>query len=76
MAKADWKLYSAQDMVNWMNTLIPQLVALGYVEKIFWNSGEAGLGSDGLPDGGCNPSLTNPDGSPTQLLSAYGQICS
>ena len=27
-------------MINWMQTVIPQIVALGYVDRIFWNSGE------------------------------------
>ena len=27
-------------MINWMQTLLPELVALGYVERIFWNHGE------------------------------------
>lgn len=27
-------------MIRWMNTLIPQIKALGYVDKIFWNHGE------------------------------------
>ena len=27
-------------MISWMQTVIPQIVALGYVDRIFWNSGE------------------------------------
>ena len=27
-------------VVNWMRTLVPRLVGLGYVDRIFWNSGE------------------------------------
>ena len=30
-----------QGMIGWMNTLIPQIKALGYVDKIFWNHGES-----------------------------------
>ena len=82
---------------------MPQLVGLGYVDRIFWNSGEhvsllsllwcfvlsilvtlwtcadcdllrqANLDPNN-PDL-CNPSLTNDDGSPTDLLTAYGKVC-
>ncbi|MCJ1479513.1 hypothetical protein MMC13_008199 [Lambiella insularis] len=27
-------------VINWMQTLLPQIVNLGYVDKVFWNSGE------------------------------------
>ena len=30
-----------QGMIGWMNTVIPQIKALGYVDKIFWNHGES-----------------------------------
>ena len=65
----------SQGIIQWMNTLLPQLKALGYVEKVFWNCGEHGAGIDGTPNGPCNPSLTNDDGSPTDLLFAYGKVC-
>ena len=32
---------TSDDIVSWMNNLLPQIVSLGYVDKIFWNSGEA-----------------------------------
>lgn len=32
-------------IVSWLNTLVPQIVALGYVDKIFWNCGESSPGS-------------------------------
>lgn len=62
-------------MIQWMNTLLPQIMQLGYVEKVFWNCGEHGAGMDGTPNGPCNPSLTNDDGSPTPLLTAYSKLC-
>ena len=27
-------------VINWMKTVVPQLVGLGYVDRIFWNTGE------------------------------------
>ena len=63
-------------IIDWMNRLMPQIRALPYVEKVFWNCGEHGAGIDGKPDGPCNPSLTNEDGSPTDILTAYSRICS
>lgn len=27
-------------VINWMQTVVPRLVALGYVDRIFWNTGE------------------------------------
>ena len=60
---------------NYINVLIPKILALGYVEKIFWNSGE----NDGTPINGapgpCNPNLTNMDGSATPVLEALGAAC-
>lgn len=32
--------YDENGMINWMQTVIPQIVQLGYVDRIFWNSGE------------------------------------
>ena len=63
-----------QGVIEWMNDVIPGIVALGYVERVFWNSGEAGRLCPDNP-GLCKPSLTNDDGSPTALLRAYGAIC-
>lgn len=31
--------YDAAGMANWMTTVVNQIKALGYVEKIFWNTG-------------------------------------
>ena len=72
-ASSDCTLDSA-GIVNWANTLIPQIIALGYVEKIFWNCGEHGQGLNGALDQ-YNPSLTNDDGSATDVLKGLAQIC-
>jgi len=32
--------YDQAGMIKWMQTVVPQLAALGYVDKIFWNHGE------------------------------------
>lgn len=60
---------------TYINTLIPEILKLDYVEKIFWNSGE----SDSPPINGapapCSPSLTNSDGSSTPVLQALGAAC-
>lgn len=62
-------------MATYISTLIPEIQKLGYVEKIFWNSGE----SDSTPINGasasCSPSLTNSDGSFTPALQALGAAC-
>ena len=63
-------------VTDYINTLIPQIVGLGYVEKIFWNSGEwstGGLTAGG--DGSCNPSLTDAQGNPTEVLKALHAVC-
>ena len=56
-------------VVSWLNTLIPEIVALGYVEKIFWNCGESSSATS------CKTDLTNDDGSATAVLRAYSAIC-
>lgn len=61
-------------IISWANTLIPQIIALGYVDKIFWNCGEQGSGVNGAADL-CNPSLTNDDGSATDVLKGLASIC-
>ena len=33
-------LLDGPGLITYMETLLPQIKALGYVEKIFWNSGE------------------------------------
>ncbi|CAF9942966.1 MAG: hypothetical protein ALECFALPRED_010294 [Alectoria fallacina] len=62
-------------MATYISTLVPEILKLGYVEKIFWNSGE----SDSTPINGasasCSPSLTNSDGSFTPVLQALGAAC-
>ena len=62
-------------MATYISTLIPEIMKLGYVEKIFWNSGE----SDSPPINGapasCSPSLVNSDGSFTPVLQALGAAC-
>ena len=56
-------------IVSWLNTLVPQIVALGYLDRIFWNCGESS------PATTCKTDLTNNDGSPTDVLKAYSAIC-
>ena len=60
---------------DYIDVLVPEILKLGYVEKIFWNSGE----SDSTPINGapaaCNPNLTNMDGSATPVLQALGAAC-
>ena len=58
-----------QGIVSWLNALIPQIVQLGYVDRIFWNCGEASSATT------CKTDLTNDDGSPTAVLKAYSAIC-
>lgn len=31
----------AQRVISWMQSLLPQIVALGYVDRVFWNHGES-----------------------------------
>lgn len=56
-------------IISWLNTLVPQIVALGYVDKIFRNCGESSPGTT------CKTDLTNSDGSPSDILKAYGAVC-
>lgn len=58
-----------EGIVSWLNTLIPQIVQLGYVDKVFWNCGESSSAST------CKTDLTNDDGGPTAILKAYSAIC-
>ena len=60
---------------DYINTLIPQIVALGYVDKIFWNSGEWDATALNAAPSGCNPSLVDASGNATPVLQALGQIC-
>ena len=65
----------ASGIAGYINTLIPQIIALGYVDKIFWNSGENDTPAINNAPSSCNPSLTNADGSATSILNAYGAAC-
>lgn len=56
-------------VVNYAKTVIPRINALGYVEKVFWNCGDAEAASE------CNPSLTNEDGSANDVLKGLGGAC-
>ena len=62
-------------MAGYINTLIPQILQLGYVEKIFWNSGESDSPPINDAPAPCNPNLTNKDGSATSVLQALGAAC-
>lgn len=62
-------------MATYINTLIPEIVKLEYVEKIFWNSGESDSAPINGAPGPCSPSLTNSDGSYTPVLQALGAAC-
>ena len=60
---------------DYITTLIPQIIALGYVDKIFWNGGEwDGTAMNSAP-APCNPSLTDASGNPTTVLQALGKVC-
>jgi len=62
-------------MANYMSTLIPQILALGYVDKVFWNSGEWDSPAiNGAPEA-CNPSLVDANGHATDVLKALGTVC-
>ena len=60
---------------DYITTLIPQIAALGYVEKIFWNSGEWDSSAINDAPPACNPSLTDASGNPTTVLQVLGQVC-
>lgn len=67
--------WNAQQVKEFMQETITRLRAEApYVEKYFWNCGEAGGAHTGLGDGGCNPSLTNNDGSLTELGEFYASV--
>ena len=38
-SKTDGCTFGDAEMINWMKTLLPQIIALGFVEKVFWNDG-------------------------------------
>ena len=56
-------------VVNYAQTIIPKINALDYVEKLFWNCGDAEAANV------CNPSLTNEDGSANDVLKGLGGAC-
>lgn len=56
-------------VVNYAATVIPKIAALDYVDKVFWNCGDAEAADI------CNPSLTNEDGSANDVLKAYAGAC-
>ena len=62
-------------MGEYINTLIPQILALGYVERIFWNSGEWDSSPINAAPAACNPSLTDVNGNPTTVLQVLGKVC-
>lgn len=67
--------FNPQQVKDFMQETITKLRGQApFVEKIFWNCGEAGGAHTGLGDGECNPSLTNNDGSPTDLLKFYANV--
>ena len=61
--------FNQTGVADYARTIIPRIDALGYVEKIFWNCGDA------EPADVCNPSLTNEDGSANDVLKALGGAC-
>ncbi|MCJ1257755.1 hypothetical protein MMC24_005581 [Lignoscripta atroalba] len=69
-------IMSEADVIKWMQTVVPRIVKLGYVDRIFWNSGEYGTLMNTSGPKMCDSSLTNADGSATELLKAYSKICS
>ncbi|KAL9001050.1 MAG: hypothetical protein Q9169_000534 [Polycauliona sp. 2 TL-2023] len=66
--------FDGDEMIQYMTTVVSGIKDLGYVEKIFWNTGAYGVLAKGY-DNICNPSLTNKDGSPTALLDTYKGLC-
>ena len=65
----------ANAMTTYINTLIPKIAALGYVDKVFWNSGEWNAAPINNAPGPCNPSLTDASGNSTPVLQALGTVC-
>ncbi|KAI9750263.1 MAG: hypothetical protein M4579_006542 [Chaenotheca gracillima] len=61
-------------VIDWMNTVLSWAAQSGYVDKVFWNSGEYGTIYPDNPTL-CNPSLTNMDSTPTDLLLNYARLC-
>ena len=63
--------YDSNGIIDWMRFMMFHLNNMPTVEKVFWNNGEAAAMD------GCNVSLLNGDGTPTDLLGAFGNetIC-
>ena len=74
-ATAGCGLDSSTIASQYINVLIPEITKLGYVEKIFWNSGESDSPPINNAPASCSPSLTNSDGSATAVLKALGAAC-
>ena len=65
----------ADGIATYMQQLFSKIMALGYVEKIFWNSGEWDAPAiNGAPDK-CNPALTDASGNATPVLKALKNVC-
>lgn len=60
---------------KYMKELIPALINLGYVEKIFWNSGEWGMPAINNAPPACNPALTDAQGKGTPILTSLKNAC-
>ena len=65
----------ANAIANYMNELFPKIIALGYVEKIFWNSGEWDSSAINNAPSQCNPALTDASGNATPVLTALKNAC-
>ncbi|KAL9604271.1 MAG: hypothetical protein Q9219_000669 [cf. Caloplaca sp. 3 TL-2023] len=65
--------YDAAGMSDWMTTVVNGIKGLDYVDRIFWNTGTWGILNNN--PNACNPSLTNEDGTATDLLNTYAGLC-
>ena len=65
----------ASGIATYMTQLFPKIVALGYVEKIFWNSGEWDSPAINNAPAACNPALTDASGNATPVLKALLNGC-
>ncbi|KAK4693257.1 hypothetical protein P7C71_g4107, partial [Lecanoromycetidae sp. Uapishka_2] len=65
----------AGTIANYIATLIPQILQLGYVDKIFWNSGEWNSPPINNAPAACNPSLVDANGDATDVLKVLGTMC-
>ena len=60
----------ANAIATYMTQLFPKIMALGYVDKIFWNSGEWDSPAINSAPDACNPALTDASGNATPVLKA------